>query len=293
MQTIGERLEEARKKKGISIREAAEATKIRGDYLQKFESNHFDIGLTEIYTRGFLRNYATFLKLPADRILNDYASLGRGDVRPRQPSREIYGRMDISVATAGESSERAAPPEEGASAEPAPGAPRAQPRYPRGSGPALPSGPDPAVVFKYVKWGGIALGVLLVALFLRAVFSGSGSSSANSPVSAPNRSPASAPPVATAPARRLTYRLIAKDIVQVRVATVTRDLGEDQNAPEVQELFNGLLRRGESKTLPLDGPERISFSAGENLSVEFNGSVFPMSASGAGSQGINIPKSMR
>ena len=99
MQTIGERLEEARKKKGISIREAAEGTKIRGDYLQKFESNQFDIGLTEIYTRGFLRNYANYLKVPADRILNDYAALGRGDVRPRQPSREVYGRMDISVAT--------------------------------------------------------------------------------------------------------------------------------------------------------------------------------------------------
>src|SRR5438128_1832968 len=121
MQTIGERLEEARKKKGISIREAAEATKIRGDYLQKFESNQFDIGLTEIYTRGFLRNYANYLKLPADRILNDYAALGRGEVRPRQPSREIYGRMDITVATAGEASDRAAPPDENApAAEPAP-----------------------------------------------------------------------------------------------------------------------------------------------------------------------------
>src|SRR5215212_5142724 len=109
MQTIGERLEEARKKKGISIREAAEATKIRGDYLQKFETNHFDIGLTEIYTRGFLRTYANYLKLPADRILNDYAALGRGDVRPRQPNREIYGRMDISVATA---EAGAAPPAE-------------------------------------------------------------------------------------------------------------------------------------------------------------------------------------
>ncbi|MEO7411879.1 MAG: helix-turn-helix domain-containing protein, partial [Opitutaceae bacterium] len=107
MQTIGERLEEARKKKGISIREAAEATKIRGDYLQQFESNHFDIGLTEIYTRGFLRTYANFLKVPADRLLNDYAALGRGEARPRTPNREVYGRMDITVATAGESSDRA------------------------------------------------------------------------------------------------------------------------------------------------------------------------------------------
>src|SRR5476651_2535395 len=151
MQTIGERFEEARKKKGISIREAAEATKIRGDFLQKFESNHFDIGLTEIYTRGFLRSYSNFLKVPADRILADFAALGHGEIRPRQPSREIYGRMDISVATAGEASDRAAPPED-AVADTAPKL--AQPRYPRGGSHNLPTGPDPAVIFKYVKWAG-------------------------------------------------------------------------------------------------------------------------------------------
>src|SRR5206468_6496570 len=134
---------------------------IRGDYLQKFEGNQFDIGLTEIYTRGFLRNYANFLKVPSDRVLNDYAALGRGDIRPRQPSREIYGRMDITVATAGEPSDRAAPPDENAAPEPAPGPARTQPRYPRGSGPKLPAGPDPALVFKYIKWGGIAIIVVL------------------------------------------------------------------------------------------------------------------------------------
>src|ERR1019366_1201011 len=81
MQSIGERLEEARKKKGISIREAAETTKIRGDFLSQFENDRFDINLTEIYVRGFLRSYATYLKLSGDKILNDYASLGRGDAR--------------------------------------------------------------------------------------------------------------------------------------------------------------------------------------------------------------------
>src|SRR5471032_1539545 len=136
MQTIGERLEEARKKKGISIREAAEATKIRGDYLQKFESNHFDIGLTEIYTRGFLRNYANFLKVPADRLLADFAALGLGETRPRQPSREVYGRMDISVATAGEPSDRAAPPDD-ALPETPPARAHAQPRYSRSANPNL------------------------------------------------------------------------------------------------------------------------------------------------------------
>src|SRR5271155_3493056 len=102
MQTIGERLEEARKKKGISIREAAEATKIRGEYLQKFEGNQFEIGLTDIYTRGFLKGYSNFLRLPTERLLGDYPALRGGEPRVRQPSREVYGRMDLAISTADE-----------------------------------------------------------------------------------------------------------------------------------------------------------------------------------------------
>lgn len=101
MQTIGERLEEARKRKGISIREAAEATKIRGDYLHKYENNQFDIKLPEIYVRGFLRTYAVYLKLPGDKIIADYHALGLGEAaRSRTLNREVYGRMDISISNA-------------------------------------------------------------------------------------------------------------------------------------------------------------------------------------------------
>ena len=101
MQNIGERLEEARKRKGISIREAAEATKVRGDYLHKFESNQFDINLPDIYVRGFLRNYAGFLGLPAEKIVNDYNALGHGSPSKAKPiNREIYGRMELSIASA-------------------------------------------------------------------------------------------------------------------------------------------------------------------------------------------------
>src|SRR5476651_802725 len=114
MQTIGERLEEARKKKGISIREAAEATKIRGEYLQKFEGNQFEIGLTDIYTRGFLRGYANYLRIPADRLLNDFTALRGGEPRSRQPSREVYGRMDIAISS---TDERGDPQGEAAAAE--------------------------------------------------------------------------------------------------------------------------------------------------------------------------------
>jgi cytoskeleton protein RodZ len=80
--TIGERLEEARKRKGVSIREAAEATKIRGDFLLSMENNSFDINLPEIYVRGFLKNYARFLKVDPARILIDYEAYRLGSRPP-------------------------------------------------------------------------------------------------------------------------------------------------------------------------------------------------------------------
>ena len=68
---IGQKLEEARNRKGISIREASESTKIRGDYLSAFESNNFEIKLPEVYLRGFVRLYARFLDIDQDAILVD------------------------------------------------------------------------------------------------------------------------------------------------------------------------------------------------------------------------------
>lgn len=76
MQTIGERLLEARQRRGVSIREAAESTKVRGDYLAAMENNQFDsIQLADVYRRGFLKIYAKFLRLDADRVVNDYNAL--------------------------------------------------------------------------------------------------------------------------------------------------------------------------------------------------------------------------
>lgn len=76
MQTIGERLLEARQRRGVSIREAAEATKVRGDYLAAMESNQFDsIPLADVYRRGFLKIYARFLRLDSERVVGDFNAL--------------------------------------------------------------------------------------------------------------------------------------------------------------------------------------------------------------------------
>src|SRR5436305_310078 len=169
MQSIGERLEEARKRKGISIREAAEATKIRGDYLHKFESNQFDIKLPEIYVRGFLRTYANYLKLPGEKVINDYNALGlNADPKGRGLNREVYGRMDLSVSSAKpekDSNEPAAPPathvptEEGGARNPATFVPR----------PALNIAMDRNLI---VKGAAAVVGLIILVLLAVWIFGG-------------------------------------------------------------------------------------------------------------------------
>jgi cytoskeletal protein RodZ len=98
MQTIGERLEEARKRKGVSVREAAEATKIRSDYLQKFEANSFDLDLPPLYIRGFMRSYARYLDLDQERFIAEYDSVAAAEGRGprRNEPRENYGRVEFT-----------------------------------------------------------------------------------------------------------------------------------------------------------------------------------------------------
>jgi cytoskeletal protein RodZ len=252
MQTIGERLEDARKQKGISIRESAESTKIRGEYLQKFENNQFDLGLSEIYVRGFLRTYSNFLKLPPDRILNDYASLGHGELSPRQPSREVYGRMDVSVASADARGDRGASP----AAETPSDTQRSQPKQSR-SRTNLPSAPlvDPAFALKAVKVIGGIVVFLLVVWVVRAVYqSVTGTDTASKT--------AALPPVATAPAAEPTITLIALDTVRLKVVLVSdgRVLFPDTN-----------LSRGQTQVVPKPGPVFITASALENVAIEENG----------------------
>jgi cytoskeleton protein RodZ len=267
MQTIGERLEDARKRKGISIREAAEATKIRGDYLQRFESNQFDLGLAEIYVKGFLRSYSHFLGLPADRIINDFNGLGSAAAsRPRTPGREVYGRMDLSAATADE----AGPKDSAASAspEPTPNPVRRGPTaFSRGGG-NLHHGPkiDPALVLKItVAVAGVVLLLLIVWGIKSLVLDGrskSPAATAPEPVSV----------VQTAPAETLT--LVALDQVHVTVVVKNPDLSDGQ------QLFDGTLRRGQTQVVPKPGPVYITVSLAQNLEVEYRGVRHPMPRTG-------------
>jgi transcriptional regulator with XRE-family HTH domain/Na+-transporting methylmalonyl-CoA/oxaloacetate decarboxylase gamma subunit len=264
MQTIGERLEEARKRKGISIREAAEATRIRGDYLHKFESNQFDINLPEIYVRGFLRTYAGYLKLPVDKISADYNALGLGQPKPKGINRELYGRMELSVANAKEAA--AAPePAAGPAANPAQPAAEPPPRNPATFTPPRSSGPqiDRDLV---IKGAGLVAGALvLIALLVWGI---------TALVNSGGDQPAPAAGKTTANQRVIT--LVALDAIQVRV------LHRNEDESEGAEIYSGTLARGQSQVVPWPGPIYIWSNARQNLEIDYQGARYPTGVTGPG-----------
>jgi cytoskeletal protein RodZ len=88
---IGQKLEDARNRKGISIREASESTKIRGDFLTSFEAGNFDINLPEVYLRGFIRVYARFLGIDPESAVADL-NMEIGSVKNKNAKKSI-GKM--------------------------------------------------------------------------------------------------------------------------------------------------------------------------------------------------------
>jgi cytoskeleton protein RodZ len=250
MQTLGERLEEARKRKGLSIREAAEATKIRGDYLQKFEANSFDFDLPPLYIRGFLRTYAKYLEFDPTRVLSEFDTMMADEGRaPRRETRENYGRVEIG----------------GESAEPPP----------RSSGGGGAGGLDP-VMLKYALFGGGALVIVVVVVLLINVLSGRSEPRPTAPkqtvadntVAQPVQPPATTD--AGSSAQNLTFT--ALDNTRLKIVRDT----------DKSVVFDGALTRGETRTFRKVGKFLVTVEKGSSLRMEVNGRSYDVPYAGYG-----------
>ncbi|MDR1906892.1 MAG: helix-turn-helix domain-containing protein [Puniceicoccales bacterium] len=60
---------EARREKGLSLDEIAEAIHIKAEYLETIENEKFDFNLPDIYRRGFYKSYGDFLGLDMDEMM--------------------------------------------------------------------------------------------------------------------------------------------------------------------------------------------------------------------------------
>lgn len=69
MSTVAAQLHEARQAQNLSVHQVAEITKIRTDHLRALEEGNFEIFSAPVYLRGFVRSYATVLKLDVPQVM--------------------------------------------------------------------------------------------------------------------------------------------------------------------------------------------------------------------------------
>ena len=72
--TVGERLREARERQKVSLHAIAEKTNISVRFLDAIEKNQFDKLPGGIFTRGFIRSYASQVGLDPDAAVEQFLS---------------------------------------------------------------------------------------------------------------------------------------------------------------------------------------------------------------------------
>jgi cytoskeletal protein RodZ len=69
MSSVGDQLRGAREAQSQTVHQMAEATKIRTDHLRALEEGNYDVFVAPVYVRGFVRTYATLLKLDVPAVM--------------------------------------------------------------------------------------------------------------------------------------------------------------------------------------------------------------------------------
>ena len=254
MQSIGERLEEARKRLGISIKDASHATKVRQHFLLSFENSNFDIGLPEIYCRGFLKLYCSFLKIDPERILADYQAiqLGTKDSSPTD-NREFFGHITLDESSS-EDITNSSKYDEPANTD------------------ATESETKLPVNIKKIGFiaGGAFAGIIALAFLINAIFSSTPQ----------NIDEATGTETLTANIENLEEEqifLVATDTVSVVV----------RQEIDKKRLYSGTLTKGERLPLMKKGQIKIHFNEGDNLLLEKDGQRYSMNAQGTNTRAFD------
>jgi len=98
MSTVSEQLRQARQAQNLTVQQVADVTKIRGDHVRALEEGNFDVFSAPVYIRGFVRSYATLLKLDVPQIMAGLdAELGQTKKFSEPPplSRHPRGVLDF------------------------------------------------------------------------------------------------------------------------------------------------------------------------------------------------------
>lgn len=95
--TAGERLQEARARMNLSLRQAAEATRIRADYLEALEAMDSRGLPARAYAIGYLRTYASFLSLEPHGLVDQFKREVDTETGRAQPTAAAKTRDPIQL----------------------------------------------------------------------------------------------------------------------------------------------------------------------------------------------------
>ncbi|MDR2396358.1 MAG: helix-turn-helix domain-containing protein [Puniceicoccales bacterium] len=230
--TIGERLQQARQRLGLSLEDISETLKIRKDVLLKFESNEFDIKLPPVYRKGFFKAYVKLLKLNVPTLLADYEEI-IGDTSHSSGFSLGQLKLDSPKNISNDNKPEVTELEPGENAA----------KYVR-----------PILQFVHFRLLIIGIATVLIVLTCSLYFHYT-KKHTTAPVHATVQD---ALPIQDTVASESTVVLTALDTVQVFV----------RQESDRRRLFAGTLNKNEHHTLTKSGPIQISYSEGKFLLIE-------------------------
>ena len=94
MSELGQWLREARQARGLSLEQVEAETRIRTKFLTALEEGNYDELPAEVYTKGFLRNYALFLGLDPAEALAKYE---KRDIGRRSGEPNLFHPLEVAL----------------------------------------------------------------------------------------------------------------------------------------------------------------------------------------------------
>ena len=95
METLGRYLRKSREERGISLERIASSTKINVAYLRSIEEDRYDLLPAEVFTVGFLKQYAQLVELDPEDVISRYRlaiQKGRSDSTGAHPDKSAGNR---------------------------------------------------------------------------------------------------------------------------------------------------------------------------------------------------------
>ena len=99
---IGDLLRRERERQNLSIKDIEKATSIRALYIDAIEKGEYKTLPGEVYAKGFVRNYANYLKLNANEIVNAFNE----EMHPQEELQDAARSFSAEEARQEQSTER-------------------------------------------------------------------------------------------------------------------------------------------------------------------------------------------